>query len=70
MLSIIIAGIVWVAIPILFAIAVASAILNELDAEERRNAHRKYMLDAVNSSNMNIEDKAEVVCKFVNCRRK
>jgi len=59
-----------VVIPILVAFVVLSFVSNELNAEERRKAHRKYLLEAIDTSNMDKEDKAEVVCKFVNCRRK
>ena len=69
MLDLIIAGIVWVVIPILISIVVVSVILNEIDAEKNRKAHRKYLLDAIDTSNMDDGDKAEIICKFVNCGR-
>lgn len=68
MLDIIIA-IVWVVIPIAIAICVVRFILEALDADKRSNAHRKHLLDAINTSNMDKGDKAEIVCKFVDCRR-
>jgi biopolymer transport protein ExbB/TolQ len=67
MLSIILVGIFWVAIPLLFGISVVHVILKELDDAEHRKAHRKSLLDAINTSNMDKEDKAEIFCKFGNC---
>jgi len=72
--DLIIVALVWVVLPILFSISVVYVISKEIYAEEhskaRSTAHRKYMLDVINTSNMDKEDKAEIVCKFANCRRK
>jgi len=70
MIDLIIVCLVWVVVPILAAFVVLTIVSNELTAEERRKAHRKDLLEAISTSNLNKEDKAEVVCKFVNCRRK
>ena len=74
MIDLIIVCLVWVVIPILFAVSGVYVISKEIYAEEhskaRSKAHRKYMLDAINTSDMGKEDKAEIVCKFVNCGRK
>lgn len=70
MLGLIIAGIVWVVIPILFGICVVHIILGELDAEKRSKAHREYLLEAIDTSNLDKKDKAEIVCKFVRWGRK
>lgn len=67
MLGLIITCLVWVVIPILFGICVVHIILGELDAEKRSKAHRKNLLEAINTSNMDKEDKAEIVCKFGDC---
>ena len=70
MFDLIIVALVWVVLPLLAAFVVLTFVSNELTAEERRKAHRKDLLEAISTSNLNKEDKAEVVCKFVNCGRK
>ena len=70
MFDLIIVALVWVVLPLLAAFVVLTIVSNELTTEERRKAHRKDLLEAISTSNLNNEDKAEVVCKFVNCGRK
>ena len=69
-IDLIIVALVWVVLPLLAAFVVLTIVSNELTAEERIKAHRKDLLEAIRTSNLNKEDKAEVVCKFVNRRRK
>ena len=69
-IDLIIVALFWVVLPLLAAFMVLTIVSDELTADARIKAHRKDLLEAIRTSNLNKEDKAEVVCKFVNCRRK